>query len=213
MATGPLETDPAAALRSERDALARRCAAAEAQVRDLSTDLAEAHARLAAYEAAQAAQDAADSGSLSLFDGDPTTGDRLTGDGSDPRVLSLVLGSTAVVAGMVALLALLNGKLGSPFGLIMIALTIGLAWGAARSRVVPVEVSVVRGMVYIQQGESSYRFDLRKPETAVDMVGRPGDAGWTVHFGRRGLDPFVVDASMVDAAEFTRQLREHRPEI
>ena len=83
----------------------------------------------------------------------------------------------------------------------------------ARTKVVPVEVSVVRGMVYVQQGESSYRFDLRKPETAVDMVGQPGDAGWAVHFGRRGLDPFVVDASMVDAAEFVRQLREYRPAL
>lgn len=213
MATGPLEIDPAVALRTERDALVRRCAAAEAQVADLTADLAEAHARLAAYQAAQEAQDAADSGSLSFFDGSTTSGDRLTGDGSDPRVLSMVLGSTAVVAGMVTLLTLLNGKLASPFGLIMIALTIGLAWGAANARVVPVEISVVRGMVYIQQGESSYRFDLRKPETAVDLVGRPGDANWTVHFGRRGLDPFVVDASMVDAVEFTRQLREHRPDL
>ncbi|NHA01506.1 hypothetical protein G5V59_21540 [Nocardioides sp. W3-2-3] len=34
----------------------------------------------------------------------------MTGDGSDPRVLSMVLGATAVVAGMVALLALINGK-------------------------------------------------------------------------------------------------------
>jgi hypothetical protein len=209
MATGPLGTDPAGALRAERDALARRCTDAEARVEALTADLAEAHARVAALEAAREAE----SGSLSLFDGSSTSGDRLTGDGSDPRVLSLVLGSTAVVAAMVALLALVNGKLGTPFGVIMVALTIGLAWGAARSRVVPVEISVVRGMVYIQQGESSYRFDLRKSETAVDMVGRPGEAGWTVHFGRRGLDPFVVDSSMVDAVEFTRQLREHRPEL
>ncbi len=211
MATGPLGTDPAAApaadlaaLAAERDALARRCADAEAQVAQLNGELAEAHARLASYETA-------DGGHLSLFDG--TTDDRITGDGSDPRVLSLVLGATAVVSGMVALLALVNGKLGTPFGFIMVALTLGLAWGAARTKVVPVEVSVVRGMVYVQQGESSHRFDLRKPETAVDMVGRPGDSGWAVHFGRRGMDPFVIDASMVDPDHFARQLREYRPEI
>lgn len=206
MASGPLDTDPELTLRATCDALARRCADAEAQVRELTGELAEARARIASYEEV-------DSGSLSLFEGGTAPGDRLTGDGSDPRVLSLILGATAVVAGMVALLTLLNGKLASPFGLIMIALTIGLAWGAARTRVVPVEVSVVRGMVYIQQGESSYRFDLRKPETSVDMVAQPGDAGWTIHFGRRGLDPFVIDGSMVDATEFTRQLREYRPEL
>lgn len=209
MATGPLGTDPAAApaadlaaLAAERDALARRCADAEAQVARLSGELADAHARLASYE---------DADHLSLFDG--TTDERITGDGSDPRVLSLVLGATAVVSGMVALLALVNGKLGTPFGFIMIVLTLGLAWGAARTKVVPVEVSVVRGMVYVQQGESSHRFDLRKPETPVEMIGRPGDAGWAVHFGRRGMDPFVIDASMVDPDHFARQLREYRPEI
>lgn len=211
MATGPLGTDPAAdpaadlaALAAERDALARRCADAEALVEDLRAELADARARIASYESA-------DDDHLSLFDG--TTDDRLTGDGSDPRVLSLVLGATAVVSGMVALLALVNGKLGTPFGFIMVALTLGLAWGAARTKVVPVEVSVVRGMVYVQQGESSHRFDVRKPETALHMVGRPGDAGWAVHFGRRGMDPFVIDASMVDPDHFVRQLREYRPEI
>lgn len=208
MATGPLSTDAAAALQAERDALAHRCAEAEARLEVLEAQLAEARARIEALEAA-------DHGSLSLFDGDTgsASGDRLTGDGSDPRVLSLVLGSTAVVAAMVAVLALLNGKLGTPFGLVMIALTVALAWGAARTRVVPVEVSFVRGMVYIQQGETSYRFDLRKPETSVEMVGVPGDPGWTVHFARRGLEPFVLDASMVDSAEFTRRLREVRPDI
>lgn len=207
MATGPLGTDPApdlAALQAERDAFARRAADAEAQVAGLSSELEAARARIAALEAV-------DTEHLSLFDG--ATDDRLTGDGSDPRVLSMVLGATAVVSGMVALLALLNGKLGSPFGLVMIALTLGLAWGAARTKVVPVEVSVVRGMVYVQQGESSYRFDLRRPETSVDMVGQPGNPVWAVHFGRRGLDPFVVDGSMVDAGEFARQLREYRPEL
>lgn len=206
MATGPLGTDEAAALQAERDALARRCADVEGRLEALTAELAEARARIAALEA--------DSGSLSFFDADTgtTPPDRLTGDGSDPRVLSLVLGATAVVAAMVALLALLNGKLGTPFGLAMIALTIALAWGALRTRVVPVEVSFVRGMVYIQQGETSYRFDLRKPETSVDMVGQPGQPGWAVHFGRRGLDPFVLDATMVDPVEFTRRLREFRPD-
>ncbi|TWG92512.1 hypothetical protein L615_007000000230 [Nocardioides sp. J9] len=203
MATGPLGTDPEhAALSAERDALARRCAEAEARVAELEAELAEARASLAAQ---------ADDSHLSLFDG--TTEDRLVGDGSDPRVLSLVLGATAVVAGMVTLLTILNGKIVSPFGVVMIALTVGLAWGAARTRVVPVEVSVVRGMVYVQQGELSYRFDLRRPETDVQVVGEPGSPTWAVRFGRRGLDPFVIDASMVDSVEFTGRLREYRPEL
>ncbi|WP_181407607.1 hypothetical protein [Nocardioides sambongensis] len=45
------------------------------------------------------------------------------------------------------------------------------------------------------------------------MIGRPGDSGWQVRFRRRGLDPYVVDASMVDPHAFVRQLREWRPEL
>ena len=81
------------------------------------------------------------------------------------------------------------------------------------TRVVPVDVHVSRGMVYVDRGESSYRFDLRRAETKVEMVGQPGDADWAVHFPRRGMDSFVVNGSMVDAAEFTRQLREYRPSL
>lgn len=211
METGPLGTDAVTALQAERDALARRCAAAEAEVRRLADELNAARIQIEEQIAAQVAADA-EAGSLSLFDGEATS-DRLTGDGSDPRVLSLVLGATAVVAGMVALLAMLNGKLGSVFGLAMLALTVGLAWAAARTRIVPVEVDVVRGVVYVKQGESTYRFDVKKSDTQVLVSGRPGDADWAVHFPRRGLEAFVINASMVDPHSFLRDLREFRPEL
>jgi len=198
--------DPVVALRLERDDLARRLAESQDQVTRLTAELEAARAR------EQELESAADA-SLSLFDGEPVGRDRLTGDGSDPRVLSLVLGATAAVAAMVAVLTFVNGKLGSPFGIAMVVVALVLAWGAARTRVVPVEVSVVRGIVYVEQGETRHRFDLRRPETAVEMLGRPGDAGWSVRFARKGLDPFVIDGSMVDAEEFTRQLREHRPDL
>ncbi|MCR1786166.1 hypothetical protein KVF89_26785 [Nocardioides carbamazepini] len=200
------DVDPVVALRQERDELVRRLTASQEEVARLTTELASARAQVSALE-----EPGGDS--LSLFEGEPLTGDRLTGDGSDPRVLSMVLGATAIVAGMVALLTLINGKLGTPFGIAMVLIAIGLAWAAARTRVVPVEVSVVRGIVYVEQGESTHRFDVRKPGTRVEMVGRPGDAGWAVRFPRKGMDPFVVDGSMVDAEEFVRQLREHRPEL
>lgn len=205
MATGPLETDAVASLRIERDALAQRCGEAEAEVRRLTEALSDARARVAAYENGEPT-------SLSFFDGEQSV-DRLTGDGSDPRVLSLILGATAVVAGMVALLALINGKLGSVFGLAMVALTIGLAWAAARTRIVPVEVEFARGVVYIKQGETTHRFDLKKSETRIEVHGHPGDSGWAVHFLRRHMDPYVVDGSMVDPYDFTHQLKSFRPEL
>jgi len=192
------------ALRLERDELARRLAASQDEVSRLTAALESSRAEVAALQAGE---------SLSLFDGDPQAGDRLTGDGSDPRVLSMVLGATAIVAGMVALLTLLNGKLGTPFGVAIVLVAVGLAWAAAKTRVVPVEVTVVRGVVYVEQGESTYRFDVRKPETQVEVVGRPGEPGFLVRFPRKAMEPFVIDGSMVDAEEFLRQLREHRPEL
>ena len=39
------------------------------------------------------------------------------------------------------------------------------------------------------------------------MVGQPGDNYWQVQFHRKGMDDFVVDADMVNAEEFVRQLR------
>ena len=198
------DVDPVVALRLERDDLARRLAASQDEISRLTSALESSRAEVAAL---------ASGDSLSLFDGGPQPGDRLTGDGSDPRVLSLVLGATAVVAAMVALLTLLNGKLATPFGVVIVLVAVGLGWAAARTRVVPVEVSVVRGVVYVEQGESTHRFDIRRPETAVEVVGRPGEPGFAVRFPRKALEPFVIDGSMVDGEEFLRQLREHRPEL
>lgn len=207
MATGPLEDNAVVALTAERDELARRCAAAEAGVERLTAEVQQLRARLEELEATQRAAP------LSLFDEGQPPVDRLTGDGSDPRVLSGILAATAVVAGMVALLALVNGNIVSPFGLAMVLITIALAWGAAHTRVAPVEVSVVRGIVFIEQGKSSYRFDLRNPQTAVEMFGQPGDPSWSVSFPRRHLEPLVIDGSMVNAHEFVAKLREHRPDL
>lgn len=206
MAAGPVDADPNAALQTERDALARRCAAAEAEVQRLQDELDSARAEL------RDRPTAAGSPGISLFDDAPST-PGLAGDGSDPRVLSVVLGATAIVAGMVTVLALINGKLATPFGVLMIAITIALGWAAARTRVVPVEVSFARGIVYAEQGETSYRFDLRKSETPVEMVGSPGDAHWAIRFPRRHLEPFVIDATMVDPYEFTEKIREFRPAL
>lgn len=213
MANGPLDPEstptpgqPAdESARDERDELARRCDAAEQQVAALTTELEEVRARLAELESERP---------FSLFTNeDDASAPGLSGDGSDPRILSVALGATSIVAGLVALLALANGNLFTAFGLGMVVLAVGLAFAAARMRVQPVEVTVTLGVVHIKRGESSFHFDLRTDATRVEQLGRPGDSGWQVRFLRRHMDPFVVDARMVDPASFVAQLREWRPSL
>ncbi|HWU20974.1 MAG TPA: hypothetical protein VN088_05580 [Nocardioides sp.] len=208
MATGPVDAQPDA-LRTEYDALVRRHAQTQAELEQVTAELADARVRMAALEARVVAAE----GPLSIFEGGNDPGGRLTGDGSDPRVLSFVLGATAVVAGMVAVLALLNGQLMTPFGLVIAALTAVLAWAALRTKVEPTEVSIVRGLVYVKKGESTYRFDVRSASTEVEQVGTPGQPGWELRFARKGMDPFVIDASMVEPVTFMAELRQWRSTI
>ncbi len=208
MASGPLEEPAMDSLQAERDALAARCAESEQQVADLTAELTAANARIAELEAAAEAP-------ISIFEL-PDTGPVDTGlarDGSDPRVLSMILAATAVVAAMVALLALVNGNLDTPFGVAMILTTVVLAYAASRTRVMGVEISISHGVVYIDKGETKYRFDLRHDGTLVDMVGQPGDSYWQVQFHRKGMDDFVVDSGMVNPEEFVRQLHQYRPDL
>jgi hypothetical protein len=190
-------------LRAERDALEARAVEAEQRAEALAAELADARAELAV-----------DPTRLSLFDDLPDAEPNpRAADGSDPAVLPIALGATALVAAMVALLAALDRGLASPVALVMLGLACLLAYLAFQSRVERFEVSVSRGMVYIDSSSNSYRFDLRQPTTEVEMTGQPGEPGWQVRFLRRHLDPFTVNSTMVDPVEFVRQLREWRPEL
>jgi len=192
-------------LRAERDALEARALDAEARADALAAEVAEL----------RAAEHAIDPDRLSLFDDlqpeDDTQG--YAEDGSDPTVVPLALGGTAVVTGMVAVFAIFDRGLFSPLALLLIAITALLGYLAWNSKVETFEVSVSRGMVYIDSSSDSYRFDLRSSTTQLEMVGQPGDPGWELRFLRRHLDPFSVTASMVDPVEFVRQIREWRPEL
>ena len=196
-------------LRADRDALEAR--ALEAERRALAAEQrAEA---LAAELAAARAELAVDPSRLSLFDNLADAQPSPAPTGGDSAVLPIALGATAIVAAMVALLAAIDRGLTSPVALVMLGLAVLLAYLAFHSRVERFEVSVGRGMVYIDSSSNSYRFDLRSATTEVEMTGQPGQPGWQVRFLRRHLDPFTVDASMVDPVDFVRQLREWRPDL
>lgn len=207
MAAEPVSgPDDLHALRAERDALARRAAAAEERVSQLDAELAGAREQLHQRETEETS-------GLSLFEGGEDGASPIAGDGSDPRALPVILGATAIVAAMVTLLAFLNGNLFSWFGLVMLAITGALAYAAAATRVQPVSVRITRGIVHVEQGDTKYRFDLSHENTRVEQHGRPGDSDWRITFARRHTGPFSVDATMVDAAAFLDQVREYRPSV
>ncbi len=190
-------------LRAERDALEARALEAERRAEALAGELAELRA-----------EEAVDPDRLSLFDDLPPddTPGRATGS-SDPAVVTLALGGTAVITGVVALYAAFDRGLISPVALLLLAVTFLLGYLAWNSKEEKFEISVGRGMVYIDSSSDSYRFDLRSSTTKIEMIGQPGDPGWQLRFLRRHLDPFTVDATMVDPVEFVRQVREWRPEL
>ena len=190
-------------LRAERDELEARALEAERLAEALAAELAELRA-----------EQAVDPDRLSLFDDlPPDDTPAAAKTGSDPATVVLALGGTAVVTGVVAAYAALDRGLFSPVALLLLAVTVLFGYLAWNSREETWEVSVGRGMVYIDSSSDSYRFDLRSSTTKIEMTGQPGDSGWQLRFLRRHLDPFTVDASMVDPAEFVRQVREWRPEL
>jgi hypothetical protein len=64
----------------------------------------------------------------------------------------------------------------------------------------------------VQQGHR-FVFDLASQYTMVEVQGHPGKRGWKVHFPRRGMGVFTVNASMVDPDDFMRVLRFFRPQL
>lgn len=208
MASGPVEHHREEELLAELDEMARRCVAAEKRAEEAERRTAELSEEVTRLRSELESR--AEPARMAFFEGEEATA---AGDGSDPRVVPLVLGATAVVSAMVTLLALLNGNLFTTFGFVMIALTIGLAIAAARTKVPQVDVHITNGVVYADRGGSSFRFDLRNDSTRVEMDGSPGDSYWQVRFLRRHMEPLVVDADMVDPASFVAELRQYRPSL
>ena len=99
-------------------------------------------------------------------------------------------------------------------------LTIGLAgtlgvlslilWGI-RAGAPTAQMSVQGGQLVVVQSGTRMVFDLTTHSPPLAGVGRPRARDWKVLFLRRGMDPFVIDASMVDPEHFMKVLRQHRP--
>lgn|GEM_PF-2215719 len=226
-AAEPVEPTELAALRAERDSLRRRVREAEDIAEQLAEELGQARARLAS-----AGMPEADAGRLPLLDQTGLTVPRASpssdgaapsegrggprsiarsADGSDPIVLPIALAGTAAAVFLVALLSLANNGFLNLFSLGALLASGLLGRAAWRTRVVPVEVWVEEGVVQVRRGDQALSFDLTNAATRLEVSGDTDDTHWRVRFYRRALDPFDVDATMVDPEEFMALLRRYRP--
>ena len=200
-----------AALRADRDRWRNRCLEAEQIAEDLASHLAAARADVAA--AAEAAEVAGAHGRSEPAGGALPTGSASTGDGTDPGILVVGVGATAVVALMVVALVVLNGELLSVGGALTVLIAAGLVWATRRAWTMRgPRARVEDGVIVLRGRDGVHRFDLRSEATTVRVVGEPGDRGWQVVLVRRGLDDLVVTPAATDPEAFTAELRRWRPE-
>jgi hypothetical protein len=97
-------------------------------------------------------------------------------------------------------------------GLAATLLVLTLALWAIRAASPAAHLAVRSGQLEVMQGGGRFVFELHGGYTPIEVIGAPGDRSWKVLFLRRNMDPFVVDASMVDPHAFMDMLRRYRPE-
>jgi hypothetical protein len=128
------------------------------------------------------------------------------------RVTGFLLVATLLVTVLAAAVAY-----GDPrpvtVGLVLVLVGALLATWWFRSRHRTATVIATGSRLEIVRNGGRHVFDLARRDAPVDVIGRLGDRSWRVLFHRRGMAPYVVDASMVDPAEFMRLLHAHRSEV
>ena len=118
----------------------------------------------------------------------------------------------ATVGLVLAALAAISDPTTLTVGVAGTMLVLALALWAIRAASPVAQLSVRGGQLTVVQGGSRHVFDLSgSGYTPIRVEGSPGDRRWKVVFLRRDLDPFVIDASMVDPYEFVDVLRRYRP--
>ncbi len=91
-----------------------------------------------------------------------------------------------------------------------LAILTGLLW-SARTRATGTAVTIEDGVLKISQGDNQHQFPLTGIHPPIDVIGEPGHRGWRVLIQRRGMKPYVVNATMVDPVEFTDAIHRFRP--
>lgn len=94
----------------------------------------------------------------------------------------------------------------------LVVLLAAVTW-AVRAGATVARLRVVGGILQVERAGRTEVFSLIDDYQVIEVVGRPGGLNWQVQFRRPGLDPYVVDASMVNAKEFMQVLGYYRPGV
>jgi hypothetical protein len=128
------------------------------------------------------------------------------------RVVGFLLFAVAVLAVLQAAVAYADpGPVTLGLAAVLAVLTVA-TWRAWAHRSATTVLLVGSRLEIVRDG-GRHVFDLADPLLPVDVVGLTGDRSWRVEFHRRGMAPYVLDASMVDPAELLRVLHGHRSEV
>lgn len=128
------------------------------------------------------------------------------------RVTGFLLFAIVVVLALAAAVA--YGDPGpATVGLVLLLVAALLAIWRLRGRHREATVVATGSRLEIMRNGGRHVFDLARRDNPVDVVGLPGDRHWRVQFHRRGMRPYVVDASMVDPEGFMRLLHAHHCEV
>jgi hypothetical protein len=99
------------------------------------------------------------------------------------------------------------------YGIAAVAAAVTTIIWATRASAGPTRLTLRGSELEIVRNGSRALFDLAASHTPIEMHGEPGDRRWKVLILRRSMSPYVIDAAMVDPAQFTRVLRYYRPEV
>ena len=132
---------------------------------------------------------------------------------SPSNVPLYVLGTVlAVTAGASALTLIVTAADPTSAGLTMAALfaAVAVAAGWALSSWHPPVIAIRDGVLDVSSRRREMKFDLRDPETRVELSGKPGSPSWRAEVGPAKGRNVVIRAQQVKARQFTEIVEHHR---
>jgi hypothetical protein len=132
---------------------------------------------------------------------------------SPSSLRTYALASVIVLASIAAVLTLfVVAAEPNPGGFVLVACLAGLAAvaGWALSTWSSTVVSIRDGVLEVARGDQEHTFDLRDPETRIDLGKQPGSPSWKASFAKPETPAVVIGARDVRARQFTQIVEHHR---